>query len=303
MHAARGRSSLIRDLLARPRCDILVRNIAAPLTVHTLPMPAIFSRPATAWACLMYHQVLPTEPPPGASGYFAVSRAQFAAQLDHLTSLGFRGASLEEAAAAAETGTVAITFDDGDWTSYAVAFPELVARGMTATFFVITSKIGSPGFASWDELREMTRAGMSVQSHTHSHPFLSSIGADAMMFELRESKRLLDGALQQDTVGISLPNGDHPRGGALTAARSAGYQWVATSGWGPNTGDIRERLVRRYTVRRATTISAFDRLVRARPSVMSLEGMRLAILHELRALLGPSRYARWRRQFMRLRRG
>src|SRR5690242_21809461 len=98
-------------------------------------MPANLFRPATAWACLMYHQVLPSEPPPGASGYFAVTREQFADQLDHLVSAGFRGVSVEEALAAATPRTIAITFDDGDWTSYSVAFPELAARGMRATFF------------------------------------------------------------------------------------------------------------------------------------------------------------------------
>jgi hypothetical protein len=109
--------------------------------------------------------------------------------------------------------------------------------------------------------------------------------------------------LEQDTVGISLPNGDHPRGGALAVARSLGYRWVATSRWGANRGDARDGLVRRYTVRRATTLSDFDALVVKRPSVLSSEGLRLLLLHRLRALLGTSRYARWRRQFMRFRRG
>src|SRR5690348_15639381 len=175
----------------------------------SLPMQAFFSGPANSWPCLMYHQVLPSTPPPGASGYFAVTREQFAEQLEQLSSAGYRGVSIEAAVATPTPHVVAITFDDGDWTSYAVAFPELAQRGMTATFFVITSKIGTPGFATWEQLREMKSAGMSIQSHTHSHPFLSTIGDDDVAFELRESKRLLDTMLAQDTAGISLPNGDH----------------------------------------------------------------------------------------------
>ena len=250
----------------------------------------------------MYHQVLRSTPPSDASGYFAVSREQFAEQLDHLVAAGYRGVSVEEAAATSTSKTVAITFDDGDWTSYDVAFPELVHRRMTATFFVITSKIGTAGFATWEQLREMKRAGMSIQSHTHSHPFLSAIGSDDVAFELRESKRLLDTMLAQDTVGISLPNGDHPRGGALAVAHSIGYQWVATSQWGANPVDSRHRLVRRYTVRHATTLKKFNELVMHRPSALSAEGLRLAFLHQLRALVGTARYARWRRQLMRFRR-
>ena len=262
-------------------------------------MPATHSRRATTWSCLMYHQVLPSEPPPGASGYFAVTRDQFVEQLEHLAAVGYRGATLEEAAAT--THTVGITFDDGDWTSYAIAFPELATRGMSATFFVITSKVGEPGFATWDQLREMKAAGMSIQSHTHSHPFLSELTSEDVAFELGESKRLLDTMLGQDTTGISLPNGDAPRGGALATARSLGYRWVATSQWGPNRGDTRDGLARRYTVRHATTLPEFNALVVEQPSVLSREGLRLAMLHRLRSLLGTSRYARWRRQVMRLR--
>ena len=266
-------------------------------------MQAFFSRVVPSWPCLMYHQVLPSAPPPGASGYFAVTREQFAAQLEHLSSAGYRGVSIETVVAAPTPQMVAITFDDGDWTSYAVAFPELAQRRMTATFFVITSKIGTPGFATWEQLREMKSAGMSIQSHTHSHPFLSALAKDDVLFELRESKRLLDSMLGQDTVGISLPNGDHPHGGALAIARAIGYRWVATSQWGANRAQRQAGLVRRYTVRHATTLKGFDTLVMQRPSALSPEGLRLAFLHRLRALLGTARYARWRRQLMRLRRG
>ena len=266
-------------------------------------MQAILSRPAISWPCLMYHQVLPGAPPIGASGYFAVTREQFAEQLDWLSAAGYRGVTIDEAVATPTEQTVAITFDDGDWTSYAVAFRELAPRRMTATFFVITSKVGTPGFATWEQLREMKSAGMSIQSHTHSHPFLSAIAKDNVVFELRESKRLLDSMLAQETVGISLPNGDHPHGGALAIARAIGYRWVATSQWGANRADRHAGLVRRYTVRRATTLDGFNTLVVKRPSALSREGLRLAFLHQLRALLGTGRYARWRRQVVRLRGG
>jgi peptidoglycan/xylan/chitin deacetylase (PgdA/CDA1 family) len=274
--------------------DILFRAVA--VTGHR---QLSFQLAMDAWSCLMYHQVFPTEPPSGPGGYFGVSRAQFAEQLEFLQSAGYRAASIEEAAAS--TGhTVGITFDDSDWTSYAAAFPELAERGMTATFFVITSRVGTPGFATWPELREMKRAGMSIQSHTHSHPFLSTLAPSEVAFELAESKRLLDAALEQDTTGISLPNGDHPRGGALAAAQATGYRWVATSRWGPNRKSPDVLLIRRYTVRRSTTLGTFDEFVRQPPGIWSLEGVRLFALERIRSMLGVSRYARWRRRAVTL---
>src|SRR2546423_14509148 len=102
-------------------------------------MFAFLSRPGPAWTCLMYHQVLPSAPPVGPQGYFAVSREQFGQQLAVLSAAGYRGVSLEEAAAANSEQAVGITFDDGDWPRYAVAFPQLAARRMAAAFFAVPS--------------------------------------------------------------------------------------------------------------------------------------------------------------------
>lgn len=239
------------------------------------------------WPCLMYHRVaLAPEP----EDYFAVSRASFAHHLDLLSAAGLRGVSLEQAVDRPHHGTVAITFDDGDETHFRYALPELVARGMTATFFVITSRVGLPGYVSWDHLRAMTRAGMSIQSHTHTHPFLSQLAERAVMRELAESRRLLDAALAQRTTTLSLPNGDMPRGWGTAEFRAIGYTRIATSRWGANQGS-RGKFIRRYTVRRDTRDATFLRLITAASSAYSAEGLRLLALARVRAALGPARYA------------
>ena len=255
---------------------------------------------AHRWSCLMYHEVDPGT----ASGYFAVTREQFGEQLDRLLALGMRGVSMEElvrgAAGVTASGRrapqVAITFDDGHRTHYEHALPELVARGMTATFFVITSRVGTGDYATWDQLREMAAAGMSIQSHTDTHPFLSELSREAASRELRESKRRIDAELRQDTVTVALPGGDRPRGWRAEDYRALGYRWVATSRWGPNADA--GTFVRRYTIRRDTPPATFDDLALGRPSPRSKEGVRLWVLGEVRSLLGPSRYARLRRSVL-----
>ena len=250
------------------------------------------------WACLMYHEV---DGASGGGGYFAVPRDAFAAQLDLLAERGFRGRSLEACLAAPEQRQVAITFDDGHVTHRHEAFPELVARGMTATFFVITARVGLPGYVTWDELREMASAGMSIQSHTHSHPFLSECAPGEAQRELDASRRALDAALGQRTSTLALPNGDFPRGFDQRAFHASGYAAVATSRWGPNAPAAavgRAMLVNRYTVRRATTLAELDALLARLPGVVSLEGARTLSLNAIRRLLGPTRYARLRRRLV-----
>jgi len=218
---------------------------------------------------------------------------------------GLLGESLERVVTAPAENRVAITFDDGHHTHYESAFPILREHGFRATFFVTTSWVGTAGYVTWAQLREMAAAGMSIQSHTHSHPFLSTLDSSGVERELGESKRLLDEELGQQTVTLALPNGDPPRPGLGVGPAEAGYRIVATSQWGTNRGGPAEGVtsVRRYTVRSDTSVARFDQLATGRSPAWSLEGLRLRGLNGVRRLLGPERYSRWRRTILSTLRG
>ncbi len=252
---------------------------------------------SAGWVCLLYHDVAPRQ-----TDYFATPAPAFAAQLDALRAAGYRGCSIS-AALAADPGArcAALSFDDGNLGQYAAAFPALAERGMTATFFITTSWVGRPGYVRWDQLREMRAAGMSIQSHTRTHPFLSELGASALVEELRAAKTELDHALGQDTDSLALPGGDFPRRRYAPLVLEAGYRVVATSLWGVNRGDGGRdgwTEVRRCTVRGEPPLDEFRRVLAGDPSLGRLRRGRERVLGTLRRSLGPSRYARWRRWFL-----
>jgi len=262
----------------------------------------------TQWVCLMYHDVRPGAAVGSrAADYFAVGSAAFEQQLDEIMSMGFRAISIEQAiqeGPGVESHTVACSFDDGDIGQFERAFPLLAKRGMAATFFITTGWVGRPGYISWEGLREMRAAGMSLQSHTRSHPFLSELGDGALREELHASRAELDAALGQRTVSIALPGGDAPRAALRSLIAEAGYTIVATSRWGMNrnrqAGAVGGclRWVNRCTVRRDTTIDVFRATVRGDRLLAMRRSIREASLHGLRTALGPSRYARWRRGWL-----
>lgn len=261
-------------------------------------------RPPTAvkreWVSLMYHDVMEDGAPVSAVAQrFAVPVTAFAAQLDALREGGYLVRSLCHAIREPDTKVVAMTFDDGHVGQFARAFPELVARGMSATFFVTTSWIGRrPGYCSWSQLREMNAAGMSIQSHTHSHPFLSELPAHALSAELCRSKAELDEALGQDTDAIALPGGDHPRRRLRPLLAESGYAVVATSQWGTNGAVAFEqrgpRYIRRCTIRGTPDNVEFARILAGDPALAHRLQARAALLGAVRRMMGPSRYARWR---------
>jgi peptidoglycan/xylan/chitin deacetylase (PgdA/CDA1 family) len=254
-----------------------------------------------SWVCLMYHDVLPaTNAAGGGPERFAVPLESFERMLDTIAEAGYRGCSLSAAVAAPGQRLVAITFDDGSVSQFACALPALVARGMTATFFVTTDWIGTPGYMSWDQLRQMVDRGMSVQSHTRSHPFLSELGHDALRRELEESKAALDRALGQNTTEISLPGGNPPRRSLRPLLAEAGYRVVARSRWGRNGEPARTGVtwIRRCAARGRVTADEARRVLQGDARLALARYPREALLNGIRSVLGASRYARWRRRLL-----
>jgi peptidoglycan/xylan/chitin deacetylase (PgdA/CDA1 family) len=254
------------------------------------------------WVCVMYHQVLASAPSTGAAEYFAVSRETFGRHLDAIRAAGYRGCSLAEAVHGDAAALVAITFDDGTVGHATQAVPELVARGMTATFFVTTSWVGQPGYLTWEQLHDMRQVGMEIGSHTRTHPFLSELSEAEVERELRGSREEIDARLGQRTVALALPGGDPPRRARRGLVARAGYQVVATSRWGRNRSLTGEPpyWVRRSTIRRTTGDAEFRRVLHGDPLLALRHTAREALLGSARHALGPSRYARWRRRVLGL---
>lgn len=259
---------------------------------------------STPWVCLMYHDIAADAPTVGdGAARFAVPVDEYRRQLDQLSAMHFAGTSLGDALGSPQARMVAITFDDGTASQYEHGFRELIERGMTATFFVTTDWIGSPGYASWDQLREMRAGGMEVQAHTKSHPFLSELGPAELAIELRGAKVALDKQLEQDTKMLALPGGDWPRPSLQHLIGEVGYRVVATSRWGlngPVTRDCRGLVgVRRCTVRARPGQEMFRRIATGDQWLRRRRGLRESFLGAMRTVAGPSRYAAWRRVFLR----
>jgi peptidoglycan/xylan/chitin deacetylase (PgdA/CDA1 family) len=92
-------------------------------------------------------------------------------------------------------------------------------------------------FLNWDEAREMTRGGMAIGSHTHSHHVLSQLEPDQQRRELAQSRMLL-----REQLGIEADAVAYPVGGRKSIsdqthvfAREAGYRAAFACYGGTNT--------------------------------------------------------------------
>ena len=202
--------------------------------------------------------------------------ARFKEHLDQIRQSGYRAWLLEELwhvgrrtpSTSATQGNgwqaprVALTFDDGLTSAYEIAYPLLLEAGMRADFFVNTASIGKPGFLSWAQILEMHGAGMSFQSHSHHHLYLTWLPASTLQEQLRCSKRILEDQLGQPVDFLSVPFGDL-NGRVLEAARDLGYRAVCSSwSW---TARLGAPVVGRVVMHSRTTVGDFRRFLTGSP--------------------------------------
>jgi peptidoglycan/xylan/chitin deacetylase (PgdA/CDA1 family) len=114
-----------------------------------------------------------------------------------------------------------LTFDDGYRSILEVATPVLRGFGYPAVVFVPAAYVGMGSHAfdadsgepdeplcDWDELRELERHGVSVQSHGATHRAFSRLDPTQQEDELCRSKAVLESHLQKPVELFSFPYGD-----------------------------------------------------------------------------------------------
>ncbi|MCX6820178.1 MAG: polysaccharide deacetylase family protein [Candidatus Adlerbacteria bacterium] len=165
---------------------------------------------------LVYHSIQPHQA--GESlmkKRFDISPETLEEQLRYLKEHGYTTITLEALAEDIRSGTtspvakpVVLTFDDGWQDHYTKAFPLLEKYHDTATFYVYTNPIGKdPRFLTWSEIQEMSAAGMTIGSHTLSHPLLSTLTPAQLQSEVVNSKKILETHLGKPVVDFASPFG------------------------------------------------------------------------------------------------
>jgi len=203
---------------------------------------------------LMYHSIDQNSK----SSKLSVSPESFAKQMEFLRKNHYNVVMLEKAVSYISkkekppAKTIVITLDDGFENNYSVAYPILKKYKIPVTIFVIVNRIGSPGFMSWEEIKEISGSGLvDIGSHTKVHFWL--LGSDKRFLdeEVAGSKKILEEKLGKSVNAFCYPMGSFDKE-SKSAVEDAGYLCaVSTNPSGVSPDDV-------YAIRRVKISRSSD---------------------------------------------
>jgi len=184
---------------------------------------------------------------------------------------GWGFATPAEVIAEPDKPQLALTFDDGLLSVLTNAVPVLRHHGIPATAFVVTSWADGEVpdshrrlLLDWRAVDELREAGMTVASHSVTHPDFGRLGPDETRRELEVSRERMRRMLGVETGEFAIPFGQSANWtpAAARAAAEAGYTTVYAQSVNTRPeGTVARTFISRYdrpAVFRAALAGAFD---------------------------------------------
>jgi peptidoglycan/xylan/chitin deacetylase (PgdA/CDA1 family) len=183
---------------------------------------------------LMYHHV---GTPSGKWRLNTVSEKSFEYQMRFMKRHGFQVISFDALVQGMKEGqefarnTVVLQFDDGYEDNYKYALPILKKYRFPATVFLISDWVGTPGFLTWDQVKEMEKYNFLAGAHTRHHFYLPGLSLDKAQDEIAGSKKIIE-----DHLGHGIDYFCYPSGGFTEEVKrlvtEAGYKAAVTTNRG-----------------------------------------------------------------------
>ena len=126
---------------------------------------------------------------------------------------------------------IAMTFDDGNASDATIALPELVRRGLKATFFVCAGRIGAPGYLDRAALHDLLQAGMEIGTHGMHHRDWRTLDDRALDVELGEARQRIEDTCGRPVTAAAIPFGSYDWR-VLARLRRENFDCVYTSDGG-----------------------------------------------------------------------
>ena len=197
---------------------------------------------------LMFHEIA-DEPTTSETNLF-VRPSELKAHLQYLADNDFQTITFEDLDnVGAFSKPVMLTLDDGYVCDYTILFPLLKEFNMKATIFIIPNTFWSSNYLSESNILEMSNSGLvSIQSHTVSHPDLTTLDHTSLDNELSNSKQIIEELTGKPVIALGYPFGSNNETVRTAAANYYDYAVTTVNGkfkCGSNAMSMKRMFVKR----------------------------------------------------------
>lgn len=276
---------------------------------------------------LMYHSVADEKgrTDPGADTVYTISARQFAEHLQQVASSGLPVSTLSDLATPNLTTdvttpgqritpeidgvryrrglvsprehAVVLTFNEGTASHLDSVLHMLWEHNMPGEFFIYPAKVGRAGYLSWNELRGMASAGMSIQSHGYTQRYLNDLDDAAVANELLRSKKMIEDRIGYPVTVFAAPGG-RVNDFIAALARRVGYRAVCGSRPGHWRPQSATRIIPRIAVRASTSAEDIGNWINHRRMALTAQAGRYRVLQAARWALGNNVYDHLRDRYL-----
>jgi len=172
-----------------------------------------------------------------------VGEKSFDYQMRFMKRHGFKVISFDDLVEGTRKGrlfarnAVVLQFDDGYEDNYQYAFPTLKKYGYPAVEFLISDKVGTPGFLTWEQVKEMEMYDILAGAHTRHHVYLPDVSLINAQEEIAGSKKMIE-----DHLGHRIDYFCYPSGGFTEEikrlTKEAGFKAAVTTNRGKDRFNI-----------------------------------------------------------------
>ena len=129
---------------------------------------------------------------------------------------------------------ILLTIDDGLLSFYKNAWPILKREKIPFIIFVNTESIGSSGYMSWDQIKEISKFDfVHIGNHSHSHGYLVDKSDKEIEKDIRISIKLFEDRLNHKTKFFAYPFGEY-KNSYKQIVKDLGFEY----GFGQHSGVI-----------------------------------------------------------------
>lgn len=158
----------------------------------------------------MFHRVMPDDTP--LPNEYACCISDLQRIVEAHIAREFRFVSLAELLAMpprqSARGYCVLTFDDGYMDVSTLAAPYLIQAGLPFTVYVTTGYLNTDGYLSTDALFALSQNPLvNVGSHLVTHPMTRFLSRNEVLYEMTESKRLLERVTGKPVSDLAFPFG------------------------------------------------------------------------------------------------